>query len=114
MIATEQEHADRASVIKCLKEAISTGSTVSYPRPAHTSLFSACVGLFRYIFEGEDDLLHLQVERTDGGKLTVDEGREVAQFVLSGVPQALIWMKTGHRSQHFYIGHDDLVDSIDD
>jgi hypothetical protein len=71
--------------------------------------FRGEVGAYRYQFEGEDDLLHLIVTRMDASKLTVEEGREVASFVLVGVPAAVVWLKPGEFSQHFYLGHDELL-----
>lgn len=71
--------------------------------------FSGAAGEFRYQFEGEEDLLHLIVMREDSGRLTAEEGQQVAGFVLEGLPQALIWLKPGEYSQHFYFGHDELL-----
>lgn len=72
--------------------------------------FTGIAGLYRYQFEGEEDLLHLIVTRTDGQVLSAEEGQEVAGFVLEGVPPALIWLRPGTYSQHFYFGHDHLVE----
>jgi hypothetical protein len=63
--------------------------------------------------EGEEDLLHLIVVRQDGKELTPAEGQAVAGFVWPGVPSALIWLKPGVLSQHFYVGHDELVSKSD-
>lgn len=71
--------------------------------------FSGHFGPFRYQFEGEDDLLHVIVIRADGQPLTPEDARPVASFVLPGVLPALIWLKPGQYSQHFYLGHDDLL-----
>lgn len=71
--------------------------------------FSGTLGDFRYQFEGEEDLLHLIVTRFDQGPLTTAAGHEVAGFVLRGMPSALIWLRPGEYSQHFYFGHDDLL-----
>ena len=73
--------------------------------------FSGTYGRFRYQFEGEEDLLHLIVA-ADGEPISVAEGQAVAGFVLEGVPTALVWLKPGELSQHFYVGHDDLVGSL--
>ena len=73
--------------------------------------FAGSLGHCRYQFEGEEDLLHLIVT-ADGGAITVAEGQRVAAFVLAGVPPALVWLKPGELSQHFYVGHDDLVGSL--
>ena len=71
--------------------------------------FSGTLGPYRYQFEGEDDLLHLIVARSDGGRLSVEEGRQVAAFLLPDLPPALIWLKPGEFTQHFYLGHDELL-----
>ncbi len=73
--------------------------------------FGGSLGRFRYQFEGEEDLLHLIVTAEEGG-VSVAEGQAVASFVLAGVPTALIWLRPGELSQHFYVGHDDLVGSL--
>ena len=75
--------------------------------------FSGSLGDYRYQFEGEEDLLHLIVTRANQGELTVQEGQWVAGFVLRGVPPALIWLKPGEFSQHFYFGHDELAGQLE-
>jgi len=74
--------------------------------------FSGSLGEFRYQFEGEEDLLHLIVTHKGGLRLTPETGQVVASFVLKGVPTALIWLKPGQYSQHFYLGHDDLIGNL--
>ena len=71
--------------------------------------FSGSIGPYRYQLEGEDDLLHLIVVRADGQILTPEDARPVAAFVFDGVPPAVIWLKPGEFSQHFYLGHDELL-----
>jgi hypothetical protein len=71
--------------------------------------FGGAVGAYRYQFEGEEDLLHLIVTRLDGESITVAEGQAVAAFLLPDVPPALIWLRPGELSQHFYVGHDELL-----
>lgn len=71
--------------------------------------FGGTVGPYRYQFEGEEDLLHLIVTRQDGQVLKPEEGQDVLRFVLPDVPEALIWFKPGEFSQHFYVGHDELL-----
>jgi hypothetical protein len=73
------------------------------------ALFEGTVGPYRYQFEGEEDLLHLMVARSDGGPLSPAEGQSVASLLLSAVPSSLIWIKPGEFSQHFYLGHDELL-----
>jgi hypothetical protein len=71
--------------------------------------FGGTVGEFRYQFEGEDDLLHILVVRTDSERLRPEEAQQVVQFLLPDLPSALIWLKPGEFSQHFYFGHDELL-----
>ena len=71
--------------------------------------FSGALAEYRYIFEGEDDLLHLFVVRADGAELNPEEAREVLSFVLPQLPPGVAWLKPGKLSQHFYFGHDELL-----
>jgi hypothetical protein len=71
--------------------------------------FGGRVGPYRYQFEGEEDLLHLIVTRLDGEPLSVEEGRDVAGFLLPEVEPGLLWLRPGQASQHFYLAHDELV-----
>jgi hypothetical protein len=72
--------------------------------------YGGTVGPFRYQFEGEEDLLHLIVTRLDGAVLSPEEGQGVARFLLPNVEPGLVWLKPGTVTQHFYVGHDDLVE----
>ena len=74
--------------------------------------YNGTIGPYRYQFEGEEDLLHLIITRSDEEMLSPMEGQSVASFLLDGVPTALIWLKPGEKSQHFYVGHDELIGSI--
>ena len=74
--------------------------------------FSGTLGRFRYQFEGEEDLLHLIIAGRDELPVTAEEGQQVAGFVLNGVPPALIWLRPGEYTQHFYVGHDELVTKL--
>jgi hypothetical protein len=71
--------------------------------------FGGTVGDFRYQFEGEEDLLHLFITRVDGGRLSPADAQPVVTFLLPTLPQALLWLKPGEFSQHFYFGHDELL-----
>ena len=120
---TPEEIAQRDTVLLNLREHIATNRTIRLPNPGpgpdqgpndialmalvfRESAFGGSLGAYRYLFEGEDDLLHLLVVRSDGRELTVDDARPVAQFVLPGVAPALVWLKPGKVSQHFYLGHE--------
>lgn len=74
--------------------------------------FGGTCGLLRYQFEDED-LLHLVVTAQDLGEVGILEAQEVASWLFSGVPKALMWFKPGTVTQHFYLGHDDLVRYVD-
>lgn len=71
--------------------------------------FAGTAGLYEYVFEGEDDLLHIAVTRIDHGAITPEEGQCIISWLLPGMPAGLIWIRPGEYSQHFYCGHDDLV-----
>jgi hypothetical protein len=75
--------------------------------------FSGTLGRYRYQFEGEEDLLHLIVTAENQEPLTTQEAHQVATFVLKGVPTALIWLRPGEFSQHFYFGHDELLKHLE-
>jgi hypothetical protein len=64
---------------------------------------------YRYQFEGEDDLLHVMVLRLDRQPLTVQDAQQVVAFLLPDTPPGLVWLKPGTLSQHFYVGHDELL-----
>lgn len=64
---------------------------------------------YHYLFEGEEDLLHLILMKQDKSEIGVDKAIIIARKVLCNVPPALIWMKPAQYSCHFYLGHDDLL-----
>ena len=126
MTATEQEAQTRQAVLTAIIDHIKTNRVIKLPefdpqtsRPgeqyALTSVgiepnaFGGSVGEFRYQFEGEEDLLHLIVTRESGEKITVEEAQEVAAWLLPELPPALVWLKPGAYSQHFYLAHDHLL-----
>ncbi|RYG38555.1 hypothetical protein EON81_03380 [bacterium] len=74
--------------------------------------FGGTVDRFRYQFEGEEDLLHIIVTTVDDSPVTPAQGQMVCGFLLQGVSPALIWFRPGEYSQHFYVGHDELVGNL--
>ncbi len=131
MIPNESESARRNTVIGAILDHVRSNVTIALPAFDRTSSrpsdafalqsigsepndFGGTIGPFRYQFEGEEDLLHLFVMRSDGMSLSVEEAQEVASFVLSGVPPALIWLRPGEYSQHLYVAHDDLLEYLSD
>jgi len=92
--------------------AVSEGRVVEYEAcPVETARYKGLWGDFLYQIEGEEDLLHLIVERCDGSSLTVEDAQGVADQVLAGVPTGLIRLTPGVRSHHFYVGHEEFVRS---
>jgi hypothetical protein len=71
--------------------------------------FSGTVGRYRYQFEGEEDLLHLIITAENQETVSTEEAHQLTSFILRGVPTALIWLRPGEFSQHFYFGHDELL-----
>jgi hypothetical protein len=71
--------------------------------------FCGAVGVFSYVFEGEDDLLHISVERADEQEISVEDAQSVVHFLLPTVPWGMVWLKPGTYSHHFYLGHDELL-----
>jgi hypothetical protein len=126
---TSAETARRNEVVQRVLEFISANRVIKLPpldpslaRPsdrfalvnigAEPNEFSGDFGEYRYQFEGEEDLLHLIVTKAEGQEISVAEGQAVAAFLLDGVPPALVWLKPGGLSQHFYLGHDDLIGNV--
>jgi hypothetical protein len=118
------EQTQRDQVREALKAAIRSGQAILLPEfrggegPGEFALQN--VGLeenpfggtsegLRYQFEGEEDLLHLFIVRTDGGEIGVEESRLLAEWLLPEVPPGMIWLNPGRRSMHFHFGHDLLV-----
>lgn len=126
---TDAERARRVEVMETILAHVRENRTIKLPpfdpsisRPSdefalqsvglEPNPFSGSVGPFRYQFEGEEDLLHLIVARADAGPLSAADGQAVAGFLLQGVPSAMIWIKSGQKTQHFYFGHDHLIDNL--
>ncbi|MHB8636039.1 MAG: hypothetical protein ACYC96_06160 [Fimbriimonadaceae bacterium] len=113
------EVAAAATVMAAVREAVRAGIRIDLPRRLGAgeptgfvpNAFGGVLGPFCYQLEGEDDLLHLIVARRDGDPLTAEEGRLVASELFKGVSSGLVWLRPGTRSQHFYVGHDDLLNS---
>ena len=122
------ERAVRDAVLEAVDGAVRSSTVILLPRPTsfddlpsetalhragiEANLYGGHVGDFRYQFEGEDDLLHLFVVRLNGCELTPEDGQAVAAWVLDKVPPGLVWFKPGRYTQHFYLGHDDLVAAL--
>ena len=128
MVISASEQTVRDEIVARLLTAVRANETVRLPAydpslssPSGSALLSvgiepnawgSTVGEFRYQIEGEDDLLHLFVVRQDGGELSPAESHEVAAFLWPGVPRGLLWFKPGALSQHYYVGHDVLLEYL--
>lgn len=75
------------------------------------SEFRGRLGDYLYQFEGEEDLLHLWVSKSSGEDVSPNEGRKVFAWVVGDLPEPLVWLKPGQKSQHFYFAQDDLLRS---
>jgi hypothetical protein len=128
--ATAQEIARRREVMERVLEFTRQNTTIKLPvfdptidRPSdqfalisigiEPNQFSGTLGRYRYQFEGEEDLLHLIVTAENQEAITTAEAHQVASFVLRGVPTALVWLRPGDFSQHFYFGHDELLKHLE-
>ncbi|MBS1719873.1 MAG: hypothetical protein JST35_05445 [Armatimonadetes bacterium] len=126
LIAADNEQARRREVLSRILDDVRENRTIKLPDfdpdlsqsgglTAFQSVgiepnpYGGTVGDFRYQFEGEEDLLHLIITQVRGEALTPEEGQEVVSYLLRGVPPALIWIKPGQFTQHFYFGHDELL-----
>lgn len=108
MTPTETEFQVRDSVLGAVLEAVR--ADVRIPMSLEpSSPYKGEIQGFRYLFEGEDDLLHLLVERVDGSEITPEQAQEVVELILPDFPSGLMWLKPGVYSQHFYFGHDELL-----
>lgn len=127
---TENERAQRDAVIAAVLAAVREDRRITLPRfdpqtsqggadfalqaiASEPNPFGGAIGPFQYQFEGEDDLLHVFIVREDRGPLTPAEGQAVFGQLLPDLPSALVWLKPGTVSQHFYFGHDELIRSTE-
>ncbi len=126
---TSAERVRRDEVLAAILRDVKAGTTIKLPpydpltstpseRFALLSVglepneYGGTLGEFRYQFEGEDDLLHLMITRLDGADLSPADSQAVVDFLYPGVPTALMWLKPATQSQHFYLGHDVLVEYL--
>lgn len=125
---TSDEIQRRSLVLKAVCEKIKAAEPITLPSPKPDSAassdyallpiaytpndYNGTVGRYIYQFEGEDDLLHLFVIESAGQELLLSEAREVFEFLLPGFPTALTFVKSGTVSQHFFFGHDHVLDHL--
>jgi hypothetical protein len=103
---TLEEVTERDRILSLIRQSIARGETIPYLR---NGPYSGTAGEYRYVFEGEEDLLHLLIERRDSASLEGEETRPLARLLLEGVPEAMIWLKPGESAHHYYLGHDLLL-----
>lgn len=126
---SSEEQSLRDKVITRILADIAAGNTIFLPdfdpkisRPSdefallsvgiEPNPYGGTIAEFRYQFEGEEDLLHLIIVRTDGKELTPAQAQSVVDFLYPGVPPAMMWFKAGTLSHHFYLGHDVLTEYL--
>lgn len=95
----------RDEVLKSVLEFIRESKVIRMNDPA----FAGTVGEYKYFFEGEDDLLHVAIERKKEGPLSVEEAQAVLSFLAPLLPAGVVWVKPGTNSHHFYFAHDELL-----
>ena len=71
--------------------------------------YRAEVDGYRIQFEGEDDLLHCSVERTDGGRIELAQAHRVVEPLFAVMPKGIVWFKPAEHSVHYYVGHDHFL-----
>ena len=110
MQATAREDEKRSAAIAAVRSAIDHGEIIHLPRSADAeNLFAGEIGAYHYLFEGEDDLLHIAITRIDKQALSPEDAQAIVSWLLPGMPTGLVWIRPGEFSQHFYCGHDDLL-----
>lgn len=105
---SQNDAAQRDAVLDRLRTYVREGRVIRLDRSPE-SLFAGSAGEFRYLFEGEDDLLHLAIYHAEGRALDPDETLPIARFLLPGVPEAQVWLRPGPSEHHYYLGHDLLL-----
>ncbi len=71
--------------------------------------YATTIGDFKVQFEGEDDLLHLEIVRADKSKIDIHEAKQIADMFFADIPPALIVVKPAEYSAHYYLPHDVLL-----
>ena len=126
--ASSEELSHASGVRDAVIDHINRGVTIKLPDPDLASLppiadyallnvglepnqFGGRLGDYRFQFEGEDDLLHLMVCRLDGENISPQEGQAVVSIILPKILPSQFWFKPAQKSQHFYIGHEVLIEA---
>lgn len=102
---TRTENTHRELILVAVVRSIQENTVIRMNDPN----FAGSVGDYSYFFEGEDDLLHIAIERKDGAAFPAEEAQEVIAFLLPTVAPGIVWLKPGTHSHHFYVGHDELL-----
>lgn len=71
--------------------------------------YGGVIGEYAVQFEGEDDLLHCSVKRTDGKPIETTEAHAAVEPFFGCCPKGLVWFHPAEFSFHYYIGHDDFL-----
>lgn len=103
---TMNEHPEVRRILQAIIEDTQAGIPIHLSRRER---YSAVLGHFRVLFEGEDDLLHLSITRVDGNKISHDDAQRIANLFFQGVPKGLIYARPAEYSVHYYVAHDLLV-----
>lgn len=101
------DHPEVRRVLQAIVEDTRAGVTISL---SQRERYGAVLGEYRVQFEGEDDLLHLAITRTDGGCVSHEEAQQIADLFFHNIPKGLIQCRPAQYSVHYYLGHDILAD----
>jgi len=104
------EHPEVRRILQAIVEDTRAGVPILLDRRER---YGATLGNFRVQFEGEDDLLHLAITRTDDGEVSHREAQTIADAFFHRVPKGLIQCRPAVYSVHYYIAHDLFVDYLD-
>ncbi|MGQ9486965.1 MAG: hypothetical protein ACUVRT_06830 [Armatimonadota bacterium] len=102
-----EEHPEVRRILQAIIEDTRAGIPIRLDRRER---YGTTLGDFRIQFEGEDDLLHLSITRTDGEPVSHEEAQHIAEAFFHAVPKGLIQCRPAVYSVHYYIAHDLLVD----
>jgi hypothetical protein len=104
-VGTQKEAEQRDRILNAIRAYIREDRII----PMNDPQFAGGAGGYNYFFEGEDDLLHLGVERAEKSPLTVEEVQSVLSFIAPQLAAGVVWVKPGTYSHHFYFAHDELL-----
>jgi len=105
---TVSENATIRQVMGQVLRSIQLSERIPYSKDSESPWGGTLRGL-NFRFDGEEDLLHLELEFDPNAESPLYDARALAMRLLEGVPPALIYARPGETSMHYFLGHDDLA-----